>query len=160
MHLYLVVKRGISEPPVAGDPVEPRTYRGRSADILRRGIPFWPDAAWRDVVVATLAVVAVVILAAAFGAPALGKPPDPTKVVAAPRPDWYFLGYFAILALIPPATESIVIVGLPLFAFVFLFLVPLLWPDGERHWSRRLRRGAAGLAPFLPLSAFPVPGAR
>src|SRR5438445_469430 len=107
---------------------------------------------------ATLAVVAVVILAAAIGAPALGKPPDPTNVVADPRPDWYFLGYFAILALIPPATESLVIVGLPLFAFVFLFLVPLLWPDGERHWSRRPAAIAAVAIPFVAYAALTVAG--
>jgi len=158
MHLYLVVKRGISEPPVAGEPVEPRTYRARYTEILRRGIPFWPDAAWRDALVATLAVVVVLILAAAIGAPALGKPPDPTNVLADPRPDWYFLGYFAVLALIPPATESLVIVGLPLFAFVFLFLVPLLWPDGERHWSRRPAAVAAVALPFVAYAALTVAG--
>src|SRR5207249_4227085 len=106
-------------------------------ELLARGIPFWPDAAWRDAVVSAIAVACVVLLAAILGAPALGKPADPTVVVADPRPDWYFLGYFALLALIPPATEAVVIIGLPLFAFVFLFLVPILWPDGERHWSRR-----------------------
>ena len=158
MHLYLVVKRGISEPPVPGIPVDRPTYRARYAEMLRRGIPFWPDAAWRDALIAASAVVVVVVLAAIFGAPELGKPPDPTNVVADPRPDWYFLGYFAILALIPPATESIVIVGLPLFAFVFLFLVPLLWPDGERHWSRRPAAIAAVALPFIAYAALTVAG--
>jgi ubiquinol-cytochrome c reductase cytochrome b subunit len=126
--------------------------------MLRRGIPFWPDAAWRDAVIAVAAVAVVAILAALVGAPDLGKPPDPTNVVADPRPDWYFLGYFAILALIPPATESIVIVGLPLFAFVFLFLVPLLWPDGERHWSRRPAAIAAVALPLIAYTALTVAG--
>jgi len=146
MHLYLVVKRGISEPPVAGLPVDPPSYRARYAEMLRRGIPFWPDSAWRDAVAAIL------------GAPDLNKPADPTNVVADPRPDWYFLGYFAILALIPPATEAVVIVGLPLFAFTFLFLVPLLWPDGERHWSRRPAAIAAVALPFIAYAALTVAG--
>ena len=158
LHLYLVIKRGISEPPVPGLPVDRRTYRARYEEMLRRGIPFWPDAAWRDAIIATTAVVIVVLLAALFGAPQLGKPPDPTNVLADPRPDWYFLGYFAILALIPPATESIVIVGLPLFAFVFLFLVPLLWPDGERHWSRRPAAIAAVALPFIAYASLTVAG--
>src|SRR5256886_11938513 len=158
MHLYLVVKRGISEPPVPGLPVDRPAYRARYAEMLRRGIPFWPDAAWRDATIAAAAVVVVVVLAAIFGAPQLGKPPDPTNVVADPRPDWYFLGYFAILALIPPATESIVIIGLPLFAFVFLFLVPILWPDGERHWSRRPAAVTPACIPFCTYSALTVAG--
>src|SRR5438093_361661 len=158
LHLYLVIRRGISEPPVPGERVDRARYRERYAEMLRRGIPFWPDSAWRDALVATLAVVAVVVLAAAIGAPALGKPPAPTNVLADPRPDWYFLGYFAVLALIPPATESLVIVGLPLFAFVFLFLVPLLWPDGERHWSRRPAAVAAVALPFVAYAALTVAG--
>ena len=158
LHLYLVVKRGISEPPVAGVTVDRTTYRARYADMLRRGIPFWPDAAWRDAAMSFLAVVAIVLLAAIVGAPNLNKPADPTNVVADPRPDWYFLGYFALLALIPPATESLVIIGLPLFAFVFLFLVPILWPDGERHWSRRPVAIAAVALPFVAYAALTVAG--
>jgi ubiquinol-cytochrome c reductase cytochrome b subunit len=158
LHLYLVIKRGISEPPVPGIVVDRPTYRARYAAMLSRGIPFWPDAAWRDAIIAAAAVALVVVLAAIFGAPQLGKPPDPTNVVADPRPDWYFLGYFAILALIPPATESIVIIGLPLFAFVFLFLVPLLWPDGERHWSRRPAAIAAVALPFIAYASLTIAG--
>jgi ubiquinol-cytochrome c reductase cytochrome b subunit len=158
MHLYLVIKRGISEPPVPGLLVDRPTYRARYAEMLRRGIPFWPDAAWRDATIAAAAVVVVVVLAAIVGAPQLGKPPDPSNVVADPRPDWYFLGYFAILALIPPATDSIVIIGLPLFAFAFLFLVPILWPDGERHWSRRPAAIATVALPFIAYAALTVAG--
>ena len=158
LHLYLVIKRGISEPPVPGLVVDRPTYRARYAEMLRRGIPFWPDAAWRDAVVAAIVIGAVVLLAAIVGAPNLGKPADPTNVMADPRPDWYFLGYFALLALIPTATESIVIVGLPLLAFVFLFLVPLLWPDGERHWSRRPVAIAAVALPFVAYAALTVAG--
>jgi ubiquinol-cytochrome c reductase cytochrome b subunit len=158
MHLYLVVKRGISEPPVPGIPVDRPSYRARYAEMLRRGVPFWPDSAWRDALAAAAVVLAVVLLAAIIGAPNLSKPADPTNVVADPRPDWYFLGYFAILALIPPATEALVIVGLPLFAFTFLFLVPLLWPDGERHWSRRPAAIAAVALPFIAYASLTVAG--
>jgi ubiquinol-cytochrome c reductase cytochrome b subunit len=158
IHLYLVIRRGISEPPVAGVPVDRPTYLRRYAAMLERGIPFWPDAAWRDAVVSAVIVAAIVGLAVLIGAPQLGKPPDPTNVLADPRPDWYFLGYFALLALIPPATEAIVIIGLPVFAFVFLFLVPLLWPDGERHWSRRPVAIAAVALPFIAYASLTFAG--
>lgn len=158
LHLYLVVKRGISEPPTAGQPVERATYRERYREILARGIPFFPDAMWRDVVAALVTVGVVVALAATVGPVALGKPPDPTVILADPRPDWYFLGYFALLALMPPALETIVIVGLPLLAFAFLFLLPLVRPFGERHWSRRPGAIAAVALPFVAYVALIVAG--
>jgi ubiquinol-cytochrome c reductase cytochrome b subunit len=146
VHLYLVVKRGISEPPVAGERVDPRTYLARYRELLRGGIPFYPDAAVRDAVVSFVAVVVVIGLAVVAGAPLLGKPPDPTIIVADPHPDWYFLGYFALLAIIPKGLESIVIIGLPALAFGFLFLLPLIRPRGERHPSRRpMALAAVGL---------------
>lgn len=137
VHLYLVVRKGISEPPVAGERVDPRTYAARYAASLRRGIPFFPDALWRDAVAGLGVVVVTAVLAATVGAPHLGEPADPTIVNADPRPDWYFIGYFALLALIPKELQAPIIVGLPLLAFAFLFLLPLARPYGERHPTRR-----------------------
>ena len=156
LHLYLVVKRGISEPPEAGIRVEGPTYLARYREILRHGIPFWPDAVWRDAIASLLAVVIVVILAVVAGAPLLGPLPDPTNVVADPRPDWYFIGYFALLALIPNELETVIIIGLPTLAFLFLFALPLVRPYGERHPSRRPAAIAAvafGLIAYAALTA-------
>jgi ubiquinol-cytochrome c reductase cytochrome b subunit len=158
LHLYLVVKRGISEPPTPGDVVRPMTYRQRYAEILHRGIPFYPDAAYRDAIGAFVATVVIVILAASVGAPDLGKPADPTVVVADPRPDWYFLGYFALLALIPPNAENLVIIGLPTFAALFLFALPILFPVGERHWSRRPVAIAVVAIPLIAYAALTIEG--
>ncbi len=158
LHLYLVIKRGISEPPVPGEAVRPGTYRARYRELLARGIPFYPDAAYRDAIVAFVAVVAVTALALVVGPPALGEHADPTLIVADPRPDWYFLGYFALLALLPRGTESIVIIGLPLFAFAYLFALPLLFPAGERHWSKRPAGIAVVLLPFIAYAALTVAG--
>jgi ubiquinol-cytochrome c reductase cytochrome b subunit len=138
VHLYLVVHHGISEPPKVGRRVDPVTYRSWYRDLVKReGTPFWPDIAWRDVAFAVPLILIIVALGLFVGAPAITDPPDPALVDAMPRPDWYLLWYFAILALLPPAIESYVMVGAPLLLVVTLISLPFLANRGERHPARR-----------------------
>jgi ubiquinol-cytochrome c reductase cytochrome b subunit len=147
MHLYLVIHHGISEPPGRGDVVDLATYQEKYEDLLHReGIPFWPDAAWRDVIFALAVGVVVLALAIVVGPATLGAKADPTNLEADPRPDWYFLWFFAILALIPPSIETLVIIGLPLLAVIALLALPLFGQAGERSPFRRpWAVGAVGL---------------
>ena len=63
------------------------TYRERYHRLLEQGVPFFPDAAWKDVVVMIAVVAAIIVLAITIGAKSLGKLADPTNVQAYPRPD-------------------------------------------------------------------------
>lgn len=138
LHLYLVIRHGVSEVPRPGRPVRKETYREEYQELLHKdGIPFWPDFAWKDVVFALVTGAFVLLLAIVLGAPELGPQADPTNLVAHPKPDWYFLWLFALLSYAPPALESLVIVGLPLLIGVLLVLVPFTAPDGERSYTRR-----------------------
>lgn len=138
LHLWMVVRNGISEPPIIGHIVDPKTYRDWYNKLLERyGLPFWPDVAWRDVVFGCIVVGGIVALAVIFGPPALGRPPDPSIIQAEPRPDWYLLWYFAVLALIPPVLEPWIIIGAPLLAGVAIVALPFISNKGERHPLRR-----------------------
>src|SRR5213083_1279393 len=66
-----------------------------------------------------------------------GATPHPSIVVADPRPDWFFIGYFTILALMPKGAEAVLIIGIPAIITAFLFLLPFARPFGQRHPLRR-----------------------
>ena len=151
IHLYLVVHHGISEPPGKGRIVDPATYQEDYDDLIEKdGIPFWPDAAWKDVVFAIGVGVVVLALALTVGPATLGAKADPTNINADPRPDWYFLWYFALLALMPPAIENIFIIGFPVLVVVVLVGLPLWAPAGERSPLRR--PWAVGVVGFTTIS--------
>jgi ubiquinol-cytochrome c reductase cytochrome b subunit len=138
LHLYLVLRNGISEPPRPGHKVDPSTYRAGYEKMLKeKGVAFWPRAAWRDLVFGLFAVLVVLSLAWTVGPASLDKPPDPALIDAHPRPDWYFWWYFALLALLPHGLEDYVIILGPLLAGLVLLALPLLSNRGERHPFRR-----------------------
>jgi ubiquinol-cytochrome c reductase cytochrome b subunit len=138
IHLFLVLRHGISEPPTPGKPVDPETYREEYAALLKKsGHSFWPYGAWRDVVFGTALLVAIALLALFVGPPVLDNAPDPSVLQADPKPDWYLLWYFAVLALIPPKTESVVMIFAPVLIGALLLVVPILNNKGERSAARR-----------------------
>src|SRR3954467_14059227 len=138
LHMWLVMRHGISEMPKAGQSVKPATYkRDYEARLKKDGVPFWPTAMWRDAVFSLIVVVGIVICAIAFGPPVLDKPPDPTTLNVNPAPDWYFLFYFAILSMLPASMETWVILGGPLVVILGLLALPLISNKGDRAPSRR-----------------------
>jgi ubiquinol-cytochrome c reductase cytochrome b subunit len=104
-------------------------------------------------------VATIVLLAVIVGPPPLDKPPDPSILQAYPRPDWYFMWYFAVLALAPHSLENFIIVAGPLVFGAVLLLLPLA-NKGPR--SVRDRPLAAVLVVFMwtVILAFWVAGQR
>lgn len=138
LHLYLVIRNGISEPPAAGRLVDPRSYRGWYQSMLKeKGVPFWPNAAWRDLAFGLIVVLGILLLAVVVGPPLIGAPPDPANIHSNPRPDWYFLWIFALFALMPRQIESYAIAFGPIVAGAVLLLLPFVFGKGERSPLRR-----------------------
>ncbi|MGB8491397.1 MAG: cytochrome b N-terminal domain-containing protein [Bacteroidales bacterium] len=138
LHLSMVIRNGISEPPKAGRKVDPKTYRKWYRDQLDlKGVPFWPNAGWRDLTFGLLAIGVIILLAVVKGPPAIGKPPDIADIYANPRPDWYFMWVFALFALMPRGIETFAIAFSPIFLVLVLILLPLINNRGERSPLRR-----------------------
>jgi ubiquinol-cytochrome c reductase cytochrome b subunit len=133
LHVWLVLRLGVNEWPMPGRLVDRETYRARyEADVHRDGVPFVPVAVRKDMVAAGVVILLVLACAAIFGPNGPHGVPDPTITDASPRPDFYFLSLFALMALLPPWTETaILLVGMPI-AILILFAVPLLSPPARR----------------------------
>lgn len=137
VHLWLVLKKGISVPPVPGELVDPATYDAKYEEELRRGEPFLGEAMLKDIVFSALVVIVVVAIAALAGPKGPSAPPDPTLSGANPRPDWPFLWLFGLLSLSPPEAETAIILTLPVILVVALLAVPFISNRGERAPTRR-----------------------
>jgi ubiquinol-cytochrome c reductase cytochrome b subunit len=137
VHLWLILKRGISAPPAPGQAVDPKTYDVEYEEQLKTGVPFVGDAMKKDVLFSALAVLVVVVVAAVVGPKGPTGPPDPTLAGANPRPEWPFLWIFALLALSPPGAETLIMLVFPVVLIVALLLVPFLSNRGERAPRRR-----------------------
>jgi ubiquinol-cytochrome c reductase cytochrome b subunit len=161
LHLLLVLRHGISEPPTPGVLVDPKTYRSRyEGHLAKEGVPFWPDAAWRDIVFGAAMAMAILFLAIFVGPPQIGAPPDPSIITADPRPDWYLLWYFAVLALAPPNLETYIILLAPLAIGGLLVSAPFLSNAGERSARRRPWAIAMVLFTVMMIGSLWILGAR
>src|SRR5438270_1035754 len=79
VHLWLVLKCGISAPPVPGQVVDPKTYGAEYKKELQKGVPFLGDAVIKDGLFSALVVIAVVALAAFLGPSGPSALPVPSE---------------------------------------------------------------------------------
>lgn len=138
VHVWMVLVLGITEWPMPGRIVKRSTYLKRYETLVHEdGIPFVPGALWKDVVFAGCIVLAVVLCSFVFGPFGPTGVPDPTILQTVPKPDFFFLWIYSVLALLPPNMETVFMLVAPLIGIVFLIALPLFAGEGERHWRRR-----------------------
>lgn len=145
VHLALVIRQGIAPrssaletdaPPRTTDPSYPAYYREHYAATKRTGVRFWPDIVGKDLIASFALVVLLVLLARAFGAP-LEPPADPTDNAYVPRPEWYFLPFYQLLKLFPGSLESTIAVGVPLLLVFALLALPFFDTRSRRSLRHR-----------------------
>jgi len=138
LHVWMVLRLGINDWPMPGRLVKKSTYVREYHELTQKtGIPFVPDAAWKDAIFAAAVMLAVIACALWFGPFGPTGQPDPTLIQTAPKPDFAFLWIYAVLAYLPPSIETPVMFIAPVLGIGGLLLLPLLSPEGEKHWSRR-----------------------
>jgi ubiquinol-cytochrome c reductase cytochrome b subunit len=138
VHVWMVLKHGVSDWPMPGRIVLKSTYEREYHELVEKtGIPFVPDAAWKDAVFAAAIMFSVMACAFFFGPFGPGGMPDPTIIQTAPKPDSAFLWIYAVLAFLPTEIETPVMLVVPVIGIAFLLLLPVFFGEGERHWARR-----------------------
>jgi len=138
LHVWMVLRLGINEWPMPGRIVRKATYeREYHADTAKAGIPFVPDGAWKDGIFASAIILAVIACALFFGPFGPTGQPDPTIIQTAPKPDFFFLWIYAVLAFLPPSIETPIMFIVPVLVIGGMLLLPLVFGEGEKHWSRR-----------------------
>ena len=138
LHLWMVLRLGINDWPMPGRIVRKSTYVREYHELTKQtGIPFVPDAAWKDAIFAAAIMLSVIACALILGPFGPTGQPDPTIIQTAPKPDFAFLWIYAVLAYLPPKLETPVMFIAPVVAIGAMLLLPLVAGEGEKHWSRR-----------------------
>jgi len=138
LHLWMVLRLGINDWPMPGRVVRKSTYVREYHELTKKsGVPFIPDAAWKDAIFAAAIMLSVVACALIFGPFGPSGQPDPTIIQTAPKPDFAFLWIYAVLAYLPPSLETPILFIAPTLGILAMLLLPLIAGEGEKHWSRR-----------------------
>ena len=138
IHVLLVLKLGVNEWPMPGRIVRRATYVQEYHEITHRdGVPFVPNAVWKDVVFSGAILLAIGGCALVLGPFGPSGPPDPTIIQTAPRPDYFFLWLYGLLSLLPPSAETPILLIAPAIAIAALLALPFVAGEGEKSWRRR-----------------------
>jgi ubiquinol-cytochrome c reductase cytochrome b subunit len=138
VHLLMVLKLGINEWPMPGRIVRRATYMQEYQELAhKQGVPFVPNALWKDILFSGFILVAIAFCAVQFGPFGPGGQPDPTIIQTAPRPDFFFLWLYALLSFLPPSAETPILLIGPALAILVLVALPFVAGEGEKSWKRR-----------------------
>ena len=111
-------------------------YIEKYSKAKQKGVKFFPDIIYKDLLVSFAIFLLVVGLATFIGVPNEPKV-DPNDTAYVPRPEWYFLFLFQLLKYFPGKIEWLGTAVIPGLAILALFLLPFFDRNPNRHWSKR-----------------------
>jgi ubiquinol-cytochrome c reductase cytochrome b subunit len=159
LHVLLVLKLGVNEWPMPGRIVRRATYVQEYHELTHtQGVPFVPYAVWKDIFFSGVILLLIAVCAFFFGPFGPSGQPDPAIIETVPRPDFFFLWLYAVLAFLPPAAETPLILIGPIVALVVLLGLPFFAGEGEKSWRRRPVAVLTILLTAISLGAFTTLG--
>lgn len=112
------------------------SYKEKYAQAKAKGVKFYPDIVYKDLIVAFALFLLLVGLAIFIGV-AVEPKADPNDSAYIPRPEWYFLFLFEMLKYFPGKIEWVGTFLIPTIAVLALFLLPFFDRNPNRHFSKR-----------------------
>jgi ubiquinol-cytochrome c reductase cytochrome b subunit len=98
--------------------------------------PFWPDQAFKDVVVGS-GVFFVLICLAVFYPPTYSGPADALDTTYIPKPEWNFLFLYQALKYFQGPLEPVGTIGVPTVFIVLLLALPFIDRNPEKNPGKR-----------------------
>jgi menaquinol-cytochrome c reductase cytochrome b/c subunit len=113
------------------------TYHRKYNQAKQKGVKFWPDIIYKDLLVSFGLFILLIGLATFVGV-AFEPKADPSDSTYVPRPEWYFLFLFEFLKFVPGKIEWVGTFVIPVLGVLVLFALPFLDRNPLRHWKNRL----------------------
>ena len=129
-----------------------------------KGVPFYPDIIFKDIVVSFVVFIVLVALAYFIGIPTEARA-DPNDTTYTPRPEWYFLFLFQLLKYFPGNLEVLGAMVIPGLFILLLLVLPFIDKSPKRHFLNRplasilalLSVGGIAMLTILALREAPPP---
>jgi menaquinol-cytochrome c reductase cytochrome b/c subunit len=113
-----------------------QTYYEKYQRAKSKGVKFYPDIIYKDLIVSFGLFLLLVGLAIFIGVTNEPKA-DSSDTAYIPRPEWYFLFLFELLKFFPGQLEWLGTAIIPTLAVLVLFLLPLIDRNPSRYWRKR-----------------------
>ena len=113
-----------------------QNYYEKYQQSKSKGVKFYPDIIYKDLIVSFGLFLLMVGLAIFIGVPNEPKA-DPSDTSYIPRPEWYFLFLFEMLKFFPGQLEWVGTAIVPTVAVLLLLLLPIIDRNPSRYWRNR-----------------------